>query len=256
MKTKNIIVNALFLMLVGSQTMLAQKMVVTLTNNQVVKYDVSEVKEVTFEKPIEHEWVDLGLPSGTLWATMNVGAENPEDYGDYFAWAETTGYKGNKTEFDWLTYKYCNNGDMGLLTKYCTDGTFGKVDYKKEIEATDDAATVYWGSSWQIPSLEQIQELISAQNVKVTKTALNGVVGIKIASLTNNNSIFLPAAGCRETRTVDFGSYGAYWSRSLAVNNNPYAYIMEFWTTSASPSTGTVDSARCIGRCIRPVRKK
>ena len=96
-----------------------------------------------------HEYVDLGLPSGTLWATCNVGADTPEGYGDYFAWGETT----PKTTYNWNTYKYCNGGEgLNTLTKYCSDSNFGYNGFTDNLTVLqlmdDDAATVNWGSGW------------------------------------------------------------------------------------------------------------
>ena len=102
----------------------------------------------------DHEWVDLGLPSGTLWATCNVGASVPEQYGDYFAWGETT----PKEYYDFSTYKWCN-GTWNSLTKYCSDSFWGTVDNKRELDSEDDAASANWGSSWRMPSADQMKEL-------------------------------------------------------------------------------------------------
>lgn len=110
------------------------------------------------------KYVDLGLPSGTLWATCNVGASKPEDYGECFAWGETTGYKNGKTNFDWSTYKYCKASNS-TLTKYCNNsdyGNDGKTDSKKELDLSDDAAYVNWGADWRMPTEEQFKELINS----------------------------------------------------------------------------------------------
>ena len=105
--------------------------------------------------PDNHEWVDLGLPSGTLWATMNVGASCSEDDGDYFAWGETE----PKDVYDWSTYKWCNGSEY-TQTKYCSNSDYGTVDYKTELDPEDDAAYVNWGSSWRMPTEQQLKELI------------------------------------------------------------------------------------------------
>ena len=86
-----------------------------------------------------HEYVDLGLPSGTLWATCNVGANSPEEYGNHFAWGETT----PKEFYSWGTYKWCN-GTANSLTKYCYDSKWGTVDNNIELVHEDDAAHVNW----------------------------------------------------------------------------------------------------------------
>jgi hypothetical protein len=96
-------------------------------------------------------YVDLGLPSGTLWATCNIGANSPEEYGYYFAWGETEGYNDGKTTFDWSTYKWCN-GSYDSLTKYKYSSSYGTYDYKTELDLDDDAAYVNWGAEWCMPS--------------------------------------------------------------------------------------------------------
>jgi len=106
-----------------------------------------------------HEYVDLGLPSGTLWATCNVGATTPEGYGDYFAWGETT----PKETYNWMTYKWGsgNESDGWLyreLTKYCSDSTYGLYgfhDNLTELLPEDDAATANWGNGWRTPTRAQ-----------------------------------------------------------------------------------------------------
>ena len=106
-----------------------------------------------------HDYIDLGLPSGTMWATCNVGANNPEDYGDYFAWAETQ----SKTNYNWSTYTY-SNGDYNQLTKYCSQSDFGFdgfTDKLTTLESGDDAATANWGEGWSTPTNKQWVELLT-----------------------------------------------------------------------------------------------
>ena len=195
-----------------------------------------------------HEYVDLGLPSGTLWATCNIGADSPEDYGDYFAWAETKGYKGGKTNFDVETYKY--GLPDGKLTKYCSDSDRGIVDNKRELEPSDDAATVNWGSSWRMPSKAQIDELINSKYTTTTWTNQGGVNGLMIVSKSNGKSIFLPAAGSfRGTSLKQTGSSGKYWSREPRIQGNN-AYILN----SRSDVIETSSSDREVGLSVRPVR--
>ena len=195
-----------------------------------------------------HEYVDLGLPSGTLWATCNVGANSPEEYGDYFAWGETE----PKTDYSWSTYKYCK-GSKNTMTKYCTNSKYGTVDNKTELEAADDAATVNWGSEWQMPSEEQCAELIYSSYTTTTWTTMNGVDGWKITSESNGNSIFLPAAGCRRDASLNYaGRDGYYWLRSLDTSTSYYAYGLDF----GSGSIYTGSSGRYYGRSVRPVRVK
>gem|GEM_PF-2096088 len=173
------------------------------------------------------DWVDLGLPSGTIWATRNVGASTPEDYGDYFAWGETE----PKDYYDLATYKWYKEGyydannswHYGGMTKYCTyapDGYDGFTDGKTELDPSDDAATANWGSGARMPSLEQIQELRAYCSWQWTQR--NGVYGWQGIG-PNGNTIFLPAAGCRWGESLDdAGSIGYYWSRTLCYSYNAY----------------------------------
>ena len=204
----------------------------------------------SFYHTAKHEYVDLGLPSGTLWATCNVGAFSPEDYGDYFAWGETTGYDEGKTTFSWSTYKYCN-GSYDTQTRYCMSSSYGTVDNKTELDLEDDAAYVNWGKDWRMPSYDQQAELCNTSYCTCTWTTQNGVKGYKVTSVSNGNSIFLPAAGYRYDTSLDIaGSRGDYWSRSLYSDYSGYAYYLYF--NSSYVDWG--DYNRCYGRSVRPVR--
>lgn len=231
----------------------AQGIVVNKKDGSKVYYKASEVQSVGVfgygegpdDMPDEHDWVDLGLPSGTLWATCNVGAENPEDYGDYFAWGETIGYNGGKTTFSWGTYKYCR-GSETTLTKYCTNSDYGTVDGKTELDPEDDAATANWGSNWQMPSYEQCEELIDEGYTYYTNTTQNGVNGLLITSKSNLKTIFLPGAGAITSSGFKYEERRFYWSR-----NN--------WGTSVAARLH-IDSgnslSRYCGAPVRPVRKQ
>ncbi len=201
------------------------------------------------------DYVDLGLPSGTLWATCNVGASSPEDYGDYFAWGETEPYDENgKTIFYWDTYKWCK-GSNATITKYCTKSDYGYegfTDNKTELDLDDDAAYVNWVTAWRMPSKDQFEELInSSYTTSEWITTTSGVYGRKITSKKNGNSIFLPAAGGRDDISLcNAGLGGDYWSRTLS-EGGPY----DAWRLSFS-SSGIVTSGnrRYYGHCVRPVR--
>ena len=232
----------------------AQRLVLHMTDKKTVEYNISQLDSISFlegtneEIKEEHEWVDLGLPSGTLWATCNVGANSPEEYGDYFAWGETE----PKNDYSWSTYKYCK-GTTDTMTKYCNRSSYGTVDNKIELEPSDDAATVNWGSDWQMPSDEQCDELYNSSYTTTTWTTLNGKYGRKITSKSNSNSIFLPAAGGREhTSLSGAGVFGNYWSRSLYTSNSSDAYGQGF--NSSTISTGSI--FRRYGLSVRPVRVK
>ncbi|MCQ2192981.1 MAG: InlB B-repeat-containing protein [Paludibacteraceae bacterium] len=159
-----------------------------------------------------HDYVELGLPSGTLWATYNVGATKPTEYGDYFAWGETK----PKEEYNFRTYKWCK-GSYDSMTKYCTESGFGFVDKKTVLDSEDDAATANWGGSWRMPTKNEIIELIDGCTWEwIENFQGSGVNGCLGNSKLNGASIFLPAAGNRQG--TDFekdGKYGYYWSSSL-----------------------------------------
>ena len=169
---------------------------------------------------ITYNAVDLGLPSGTLWADRNVGADSPEAYGDYFAWGEIE----PKTAYGWSNYKWCRSYDT--LTKYCTYSSDGTVDNKTTLDLEDDAAYVNMGSEWRMPTITEQQELID--NCTWTWTTQNGVNGYKVTG-NNGNSIFLPAAGFRSGTCLDLASYdGEYWSSSLWESRSSDAYAFYF----------------------------
>ena len=182
---------------------------------------VRAVAAVKKEPVPEVNKIDLGLPSGTLWADRNVGADSPEDYGDYFAWGETT----TKSTYDWSTYKWCQ-GSGTTMTKYCTDTSYGTVDNKTVLDLEDDAAYVNMGKDWRMPTYDELNELNS--KCTWTWTTQNGVTGYKVTG-PNNNSIFLPAAGYRyDSSLYDVGSYGCYWSALLYQGNPYYAWYLLF----------------------------
>ena len=198
------------------------------------------VEAGTTPDPGNHEWVDLGLPSGTLWATCNVGANSPEEYGDYFAWGETT----TKSDYYWNTY-FDTDDDGSTFKKYNNNGGL------TELQPADDAATANWGSAWQMPSLEQMQELINSEYTTSEQTTQNGVNGRRITSNSNGNCIFLPSAGIFSGMDLNgAGSRGIYWSRSLHASNTSNAYYLGFDFRSFI----TDYSYRFSGLSVRPVR--
>ena len=189
-----------------------------------------------------HEWVDLGLPSGTKWATCNVGANAPEAYGNYYAWGETA----PKDNYSWGTYKLCN-GNYNNLTKYNTNSEFGTVDNKTTLDPEDDAAAVNWGGKWRMPTDDEWTEL--RENCTWTWTSLNGVNGYEVKSNANGNSIFLPAAGYRFDGLDGAGDYGYYWSSSLDADYPIHAWFVTF----SSDNVNRGSSGRCYGLSVRPV---
>ena len=191
-----------------------------------------------------HDYVNLGLPSGTLWATCNVGADTPEDYGDYFAWGETT----TKSNYDWSTYQYCM-GSYNTLTKYCNSSDFGYngfTDNLTILQPSDDAATANWGNGWRMPTKEEWQELY--QNTTHTWTTQNGVNGRSFTA-SNGYSLFLPASGYRwDGELYGAGSGGLYWSSSLYTDDPNSAWDLVFGSGSTDVGPG-----RCLGFSVRPV---
>ncbi len=224
--------------------------------NDLTSSYLTIVENGTFTKYTKsdgHDYVDLGLPSGTLWATCNVGASSPEDYGYYFAWGETEPYdeNGGKTTFNWSTYKWCN-GNYDKLTKYCTNSSYGNngfTDGKTELDVDDDAAYVKWGPAWRMPSQEQFDELINSNYTTTEWTTQNGVNGRLITSKSNGNSIFLPAAGFHGSSSLSgAGSNGYNWSRSLS--GRGYACYLYF----GSSLINSYINDRYYGFSVRPVR--
>lgn len=198
-----------------------------------------------------HEYVDLGLPSGLLWATCNVGASNPEEYGDYFAWGETMGYNSGKTIFDWSTYKYCN-GSSSTMTKYCNKSSYGNngfTDTKTELDLADDAARANWGGNWRMPTHAEQEELVN--NCTSTWTTVNGVAGRLFTSKTNGKTLFLPAAGVRGDASLgNAGSHGYYRSSSLSSVYQYNAYILHFGSSNV---ISAITYYRCSGLPVRAV---
>ena len=186
-----------------------------------------------------HEYVDLGLPSGLKWATCNVGANKPEDYGDYFAWGETM-TKETYTEYNCPTY--------GLSKSELQSQ--GYVDSEGNITSQYDTARAKWGGKWRMPTKAELQELLD----KCTWTWMsqNGIDGCKVTG-PNGNSIFLPAPGYRYRSSLyRAGDEGYYWSSSPRVNSYG-AYSLYFNGTGIlSPQGGNNRncgySVRCVAR--------
>ena len=198
-------------------------------------------------------YVDLDLPSGTLWATCNIGASNPEEYGDYFSWGECYG----KTNYSVNHYKWMKrDGDSWNLTKYCDDSRFGYkgfTDDKSELDLEDDAAYVNWGPAWRMPSPEQFIELVNSNYTTIEVTTLNDVSGSKITSNSNGKSIFLPHAGYYwDSSLKNAGSSGSYWSRMRYQSGDPtYAISLRIYNDRVIPN---ISEMRNQGFSVRPVR--
>lgn len=192
-----------------------------------------------------HEYVDLGLPSGTLWATCNVGANSPEEYGDYFAWGEVE----PKDEYNWENYKWCD-GNRHSINKYCNDSKYGRVDNKTILELCDDAANVNWGEDWRMPTKKEQDELKNDSYTTWDWIILKGVEGYKVTSKINGNSIFLPAAGCRCNSDLYYErSDGNYWSSSLDASHSYNACALDFYSSGVN----SYYDRRYLGQSVRPV---
>lgn len=200
----------------------------------------------------EYEYVDLGLPSGTLWATCNVGARHPWDRGDYFAWGETK----PKDAYSWSTYKYSNDGVSDYrLTKYCDQPKYGDNGFTDDImqlQPMDDAATVNWGSSWRMPTQAEFQEL--CDNCRWVKRVNNYVSGYIIYTKDENIHIFLPITGYRDGLDHYLADgVGSYWSSSLATNRPINGLSLQIASYEELPDH---KDFRSIGMPVRPVKCK
>ena len=194
-----------------------------------------------------HEYIDLGLPSGTLWATCNVGANAPEEFGAYFAWGETV----PKDIYDWKSYKYGRFfNERYELNKYCTDSCYGLngfVDNLTVLKPDDDAATVNWDTGWRMPTKEEWEELY--QNTTYTITTLNGVDGC-LFEAPNGSSMFLPATGYWWDVEFNGAGIGVYWSSTI---NTEFPY--RAWGYHINPDSSHVcgSSDRNRGQTVRAV---
>lgn len=199
------------------------------------------------EKADQPEWVDLGLPSGLLWANRNVGASNIEDYGDYFSWGATS----TTYTYNYSTYPYGEAGNR--LTKYCNNPVYGLggfTDTLVILVPEDDAATANLGNGARTPTSKEWMELLA--NTSSYWTSVNGVNGRKFTA-SNGNSIFLPAAGNRfGPEQYDTTSCGHYWSSSLYTDEPSLASCLKMY--SYSPGTVMGQDDRVGGFSVRAVK--
>jgi hypothetical protein len=189
-----------------------------------------------------HDYVDLGLPSGTLWATCNVGAEVAEEYGKYYAWGETE----EKDNYSWANYKWCK-GAPANMTKYNT------TDGLKTLLPEDDAAHVHWGGIWRMPTKDEMQELL--KDCTWEEETRNSIKGHKVTG-PNGNNIFIPIAGWYNYdlygETLQGLGHSTYYSTSTLSPSNAYAYDLVFNDVSGTSDGISYNSRRC-GFPIRPV---
>ena len=207
--------------------------------NQSSSYSYYRYEHGSEEAPIA---VDLGL--SVKWATCNLGAAKPEDYGDYYAWGETV----PKDNYNWSTYKWGTSSTS--LTKYNTDSSRGTVDNKTVLEPDDDAAHAALGGKWRMPTDAEWTELRTKCTwTWVTNYNGSGING-KLVTATNGNSIFLPAAGYRGGTSLYYaGSDGYYWSLSLNTDYPDDAWGVYFF----SDDVFRYNFYRYSGQSVRPV---
>ncbi len=210
------------------------------TDGTVVEFNTSDVDYVAFSVFVDgHKFVDLGLPSGLLWAETNVGATAAADYGNYYAWGETVA----KTSYNWSDYKY--GSSRTNIAKYnASDGI-------TLLDAADDAATTNWGTACRVPTKDEFDEL--ADNCTWTwtsQTASNGTLvdGYKITGK-NGNSIFLPATGAYDGEIFCEGSIGFYWLSTLSADDYGLACGFNFYNGNYFGS----NYYRYYGFAVRPV---
>ena len=244
---------SIFVLCMGMCAMAQSSIYVCEKGGKFTEYLIENLDSISFKKPTigtenGYTWVDLGL--SVRWATMNVGATNPEDYGNYYAWGEIT----TKTTYNWSNYKY---GSYNTLTKYCNDAKYGNESFTDELttlKAADDAATQKWGGNWRIPTIDEWNELLKNCDWKWTNNYNStGMAGYIVSSKTNDNSIFLPAADYIDGSELSkAGSRGEYWSSSLSTSYPGYARILFFLDSDYQSSF----SYRYAGLPIRPVSKE
>ena len=220
------------------------------------KISTMAVLETSFTSgPTIPEMVDLGLPSGIIWASFNLGASNPEEYGSYYQWAGSEDVSDTSIYLDLDNCPYHTGSDTEVgWTKYIPSDKLwywsgsGSPDNKTVLDPEDDVAHVKLGDKWRMPTDSELEELYN--NCTSEWTTLNGVKGIKFTSKNNSNSIFLPAAGKRFRDHLDsVGSYGLYWSSSLDTDSPVGAHLM----FANLYGVGTGYGGRCYGHPIRPV---
>lgn len=232
---------------------------------------VSECAVNVFDRNDVFKPVDLGL--SVKWATCNIGATNPEEYGDYFAWGETEPYYQpgyaqdvinphwkfqNIYGYDIRSYKYSEKTYPNSYTKYCNNRNYNYYDSKTVLDPDDDAAHVNWGGEWRMPTITEFNELLNTNNCTHVWTSINGIIGCKFISKISGfvgNSIFLPASGSRNVYDLyDVGSVCRYWSSTLYNNGPTYAYYLDLFSIAPQfVDYHMVNGSRFRGFPVRPV---
>ena len=195
------------------------------TDQQKIKVvaDMTLYAQWNEERPVTmhngHEYIDLGLPSGNMWATCNIGADVPEAAGNYYAWGETAPKQTYTSEnYSFMRMVEEEGETYAKLTKYCPYSDYGYEGFTDELAsllAEDDAAAVNWGGQWKTPSEEDYNELF--ENCTITTDTINNVVGLTFKA-TNGNSIFMPAVRYYSDDGLADYACGYYWSSTLATD--------------------------------------
>lgn len=195
-----------------------------------------------------HEYVDLGLPSGTLWATCNLGASQPYEAGKYYAWGEVE----EKEDYSWETYKWCQGSDS-TLTKYNLREKNGVEDNKTTLDPEDDAATVNWGENWQMPTVEDIKELYELNRWWVDNYKGTGVSGCMYLGK-NGKKLFIPVTGhFYKKKLVTTPTQFNYFSASLLTDTCVSQYFgnMFYYTRAYTISKCEAFYGWWYGECFR-----
>ena len=213
---------------------------------------LKEEYSLSFSIVSQMEYVDLGL--SVKWATCNLGASTPTEYGGYYQWAGTKDVSDESINLNWNNCPYHTGSYSGSgWTKYNTNSSYGTVDNKTVLEAMDDAASVALGGKWRMPTYEEWKELLNTDNCSWTWATIDGINGYKVQSKKSgytDNWIFLPAAGYRNNDGFKYlGSSVGYWSSSLKSGHPGYAGCMGFY----SNSVGSGYNYRCFGLSVRSV---
>ncbi|MCQ2127462.1 MAG: hypothetical protein MJZ06_08540 [Bacteroidaceae bacterium] len=207
----------------------------------------------------DYEVVDMGFPSGTMWATCNIGASKPHENGKYFAWGETQ----EKSCYDWISYVHrVGDGNEPFdFTKYVQEPNKGlrkMVDEKTALDSIDDAATILLGAKWHTPRKSDVTELLFRTTHKLCK--LNGVLGYMLTSTEKgyeDRSIFFPLSGKIDMQVNNFeGKYGFYWINQLYASKTDQAMVLWMDNKDGFENVAQQFLDRCVGLPIRAVTKQ
>ena len=215
------------------------------------KQSVKEEKRSETQGIDGHEYIDLGFPSGVVWATSNLGANEPEEHGLYIQWGNAELPQVLKPDYSQWNMPYSSNG---LLTKYNTQSQCGAVDNRVVLHDLNDAASRNWSTRWHIPTKENFKELII--NCTWEWKQQNGVNGYLVTSKINGNSLFFPTTGLSMAKSIkDVETTGCYWTSSLHVHEPIGAWGLDF-SEKQSGMDMLCRVPRFIGMAIRPVSNK